>query len=129
MPRSSRFRAERGLFNAFSQLQKLILAGRKKQPIDTNDLTNAVNQFGEALNLLASMANGENTTFAVMDGLIRLANPGKQVRTAALALTTHTGGAERHILFQTGAANVGALIAGSNAQQPGSSARGVGAHD
>lgn len=112
------FQAERGLFKAFSQLQKLVLAGRKNQPINTNDFTNAVNQFGNVLNLIASMTHGQNTTFAVMDGLIRLANPGSPARTAALAVTTHTGGAERHILFQSGAGNIPALIAGSDAQQP-----------
>ncbi len=108
------FQAERGLFQAFSQLQKLVLAGRNHQPVNTNDFTNAVNNFGNVLNLIAGITQGQNTTFAVMDGLIRLANPGTQVRVAALALTTHTGGAERHILLQSGTANVSALIAGGN---------------
>jgi hypothetical protein len=59
-----------------------------------------VNKFGDALNLLAGMANGDNTTFAVMDGLIQQANPGKRIRSSVLALTTHVGGTERHAIFQ-----------------------------
>lgn len=94
------FHIEQSLSDAFSQLQKLVSTGRKGQQVNTNDLTNAVNKFGDALNLLAGMANGDNTTFAVMDGLIQQANPGKRIRSSVLALTTHVGGTERHAIFQ-----------------------------
>jgi hypothetical protein len=94
------FRAEASLFAALSSLQTLVEKANAGQTVSTNDLTKSANAFGNALNLLASMANGQNTTFAVMDGLIQNANPGQEIRSSVLALTTDTGGQERHLLFQ-----------------------------
>ena len=94
------YHIEQSLFAAFSQMQKLIEQAKAGQTVDPNDLAGAVNKFGDTLNLFASMSNGQNTTFAIMDGLIQLANPGAQVRSSALAVTTHVDGAERHMLFQ-----------------------------
>ena len=112
------FHIEQSLFGAFSQMQKLVEKAAAGQPVNPADLADAVNKFGDTLNLFASMANGQNTTFAIMDGLIKLANPGEQVRSSALAVTTHADGAERHMLFQ--------LQAASSAPPPNVAAAGGG---
>jgi len=97
------FKIEQTLFSAFSNLQALVAKGRAGQQIDTNDLVKTSNEFSAALNSFAGMANGQNTVFAIMDGLIQRANPGKQVRSSALALTIQVGGqppAAHNLLFQ-----------------------------
>jgi hypothetical protein len=88
---------EADLCKAFGKLQTLVEA--KKQSPD--ELAKAVAEFGNVLNEFDNKDLGDNTTFAVIDGLIRLANPGKQTRSSALDLTTHTQGVERHMVFQT----------------------------
>jgi len=91
------YEIEKDLVDAFQDLQHLASG---KKPIDTAKLTDVVNQFGSILNKFDNQSLGDNTTFAVMDGLIKLANPGKQVRGSVLALTTQVGGGDRHTLFQ-----------------------------
>jgi hypothetical protein len=94
---STLYSIEADLADAFAKLQALV--GTKREITD-DELTKAVNNFGGILNEFDKQSLGDNTTFAVMDGLIQRANPGRETRSSALDLTTHTGGAERHTVFQ-----------------------------
>lgn len=91
---------EADLFGAFDGIQALVAKKSNGQKVSPDDLAKAVDRFGSVLNRFHDRSRGDNTTFAVMDGLIQLANPGKQARSSALDLTTHTQGAERHNVFQ-----------------------------
>ncbi len=91
------YQIEDDLAGAFAKLGALV---GKKCEITDKALTNAVNDFGKVLNAFDRQSLGDNTTFAVMDGLIQKANRGTEARSSALDLTTHTEGAERHTVFQ-----------------------------
>ena len=93
------FKIEASLIDSFEGLQGLVMSAKVGNTISTDDLTKAVNRFGDVLNEFDNQSLGDNTTFSVIDGLIQRASaePG---RASALDLTTQVSGAERHAIFQ-----------------------------
>jgi hypothetical protein len=96
----SLYRVEASLIDAFLHLQSLAQSAQPGSEISTDDLTKAEDKFGKVLNSFDQSTLGDNTTFAVIDGLIQMADPAEQTRASALDLTTHMDGVERHTIFQ-----------------------------
>jgi hypothetical protein len=97
----SLFQIEDDVLSAFDALKK-VLASTKR--ISTADLEKRLASFGLAIDAFDDLDNGENSIFAVMDGLIQLNTPASQARASSLTFTSIADGGQRTKVFTTGAA-------------------------
>jgi hypothetical protein len=103
---ASLYLTEQNLIDGFTKLAGLVKQAQANpaHPVANSDLVDAVNQFGKALNSFDSRALGDNTTFAVIDGLIKQADLGTETRASALDLLLGpAGSSQRHVVFQISA--------------------------
>ncbi|MBL8174132.1 MAG: hypothetical protein JNK48_05645 [Bryobacterales bacterium] len=90
------FRIEDTLLEAFDNLGALLASTKK---IKTADLEKKLKRFGDALQSFDGFDMGENSVFAVFDGLIQLATPAREARSSALTFVSMKDGAERTKIF------------------------------
>lgn len=90
------FMIEDDLVKAFSKLQKLLSSNR---PIPIKQFEDTLADFGSVLNRFDQRDLGDNSVFAVFDGLIRLHSPVQEARSSALRLTSQRDGQERTMIF------------------------------
>ena len=67
--------------------------------IKTAELEERLKAFGKALDSFDGFDNGENSVFAVFDGLVQLQGGGNAARASSLVFTSVKGGAERTKVF------------------------------
>ncbi|MGH9236723.1 MAG: hypothetical protein ACRD3G_01680 [Vicinamibacterales bacterium] len=94
-------RIERRIIAAFEALTKLLTATGS---IRTSELENAMKAFGKALNAFDGFDNGENSVFAVFDGLLQMGTSPDKARSSSLTFTSTKDGAERTKVFALQAA-------------------------
>jgi hypothetical protein len=85
------FRIEKRIIGAFRSLSALLSGSG---PIVTADLERAMNAFGLALDAFDGFDNGENSVFAVFDGLIQMGTSPEKERASSLTFTSTKDGAE-----------------------------------
>jgi hypothetical protein len=90
------FRIEDTLTDAFNSL--VLLLGSTKR-IKTADLEKKLNAFGKALQAIDEFDMGENTIFAVFDGLILLSTPDRHARRSSLKFVSTQDGIDRTKVF------------------------------
>jgi hypothetical protein len=90
------FRIEDTLTDAFNSLVSLL--GSTKR-IKTAELEKKLKDFGKALQAFDEFDRGENSIFAVFDGLILLSTPDPQVRRSSLKFVSTQDGIERTKVF------------------------------
>jgi hypothetical protein len=90
------FQIEDKVVNAFTGLGRIL---RTSGPIDAATLENTLEAFGQALEAFDDFDNGDNSVFAVFDGLVLLATPAGEARSSSLTLTCNVQGADRTIVF------------------------------
>ena len=90
------FRIEDAVVNAFGELQSLLEGGKK---IKTADLEKKLGAFGRALDAFDGFDNGDNSIFAVFDGLVQLRTPAAEARASSLTFVSTRDGAERTKVF------------------------------
>ena len=90
------FRIENRVVKAFEDLDTLLSS---TTPIKTADLEERLKSFGKALDGFDGFDNGENSVFAVFDGLVQLQGFGNASRASALTFTSMKDGAERTKVF------------------------------
>ena len=81
---------------AFEDLDALLAS---TTPIKTADLEDRLEGFGKALDAFDGFDNGENSIFAVFDGLVQLQGGGNASRASALTFTSMKDGEERTKVF------------------------------
>jgi hypothetical protein len=91
------FRAEQRIINAFEQLAKVLAPGAG--PISVSQLEERMKAFGDALNAFDDFDNGENSIFAVFDGLIALGTAAEKARGSSLTFTSTKDGADHTKVF------------------------------
>ena len=89
------FRIESRMLRAFGDLTAL-LTGRN---IKTGDLEDRLASFGEVLQSFDGFAMGENSVFAVFDGLVLLATPAMEARSSSLTFKSTKDGNEHTKVF------------------------------
>jgi hypothetical protein len=89
-------RIENAIIEAFGQLSALL---QSTGTIKTADLELRLNAFGKALDAFDGFDNGDNSVFAVFDGLVQLQTTGDAARASALTFTSIKGGAEHTKVF------------------------------
>jgi hypothetical protein len=108
------FRIENRIVDAFTALSKLL---QSESRIRTSDLEEKLKDFGEALNAFDGFDMGENSIFAVFDGLIQLASSAREARASSLTFKSTKEGTEATKVFtlQAVASTTapGAIAAGS----------------
>ena len=72
-------------------------ASKAKMPL--LDFENRMGHFGDALDSFDTMDEGENSIFAVFDGLVRLRTNTPEARASSLALETTKAGEKRRTMF------------------------------
>jgi len=90
------FQIEDQMVEAFLTLQKIVTS---PTPISLADFRKAMGKFGSVLNAFDSDSMGDNSTFAVFDGLVRLHSTALQARSSSMAVTASPDGQERHMTF------------------------------
>ncbi len=90
------FDVERDMTGAFMSLQQVVTS---PGPIALADFRKALGKFGSVLNAFDSQSLGDNSTFAVFDGLIQLHVTASQARSSSMAITASPDGQERHMTF------------------------------
>jgi hypothetical protein len=90
------FRIENAVVKAFEDLVTMLAS---TDPIKTAELEGRLKSFGKALDSFDGFDNGENTVFAVFDGLVQLQGSGNAARASSLTFTSINGGAERTKVF------------------------------
>jgi len=91
------FRSERRIIQAFKALANLL--GPATGPIAVADLETRMRAFGEALDSFDGFDNGENSIFAVFDGLIAMGIAPERARGSSLTFTSTANGAEHTKVF------------------------------
>jgi hypothetical protein len=84
---------------AFEELDTLLAS---TMPIKTADLEDRLKAFGKALDAFDGFDNGENSVFAVFDGLVQLQGSGIASRASALTFTSMKDGQEHTMVFALG---------------------------
>ena len=90
------FRIEQKVVKAFEELDTLLAS---TTPIKTADLEDRLKAFGKALDAFDGFDNGENSVFAVFDGLVQLQGGGIASRASALTFTSMKDGEEHTKVF------------------------------
>jgi hypothetical protein len=90
------FRIEDAVLRAFAGLGALL---RTSGPIAAATLQDILDDFGRALEAFDHFDNGDNSVFAVFDGLVLLATPAEAARSSSLTLTANVQGADRTLVF------------------------------
>ncbi|MES1256502.1 MAG: hypothetical protein ABUS56_12880 [Acidobacteriota bacterium] len=90
------FRIESKVVKAFEELDTLLVS---TTPIKTADLEDRLRTFGKALDAFDGFDNGENSVFAVFDGLVQLQGGGGASRASSLTFMSMKDGAERTKVF------------------------------
>ncbi len=90
------FDVERDIADAFLALQDIV---NSPGPIELAAFRMRLGKFGDVLNSFDSASLGDNSTFAVFDGLVRLHSTASEARSSSMALTASPDGAERHMTF------------------------------
>jgi hypothetical protein len=90
------FRIEDKILKAFNDLTTLL---RSENRIQTRDLEDRLKSFGTALDAFDGFDNGENSIFAVFDGLIQLGTTLASARASSLTFTSVKDGADRTKVF------------------------------
>jgi hypothetical protein len=90
------FRYEDKVVKAFEDLSKLLAS---RTPIRTAELEDRLKSFGKALDAFDGFDNGENSVFAIFDGLVQLQGGGNATRASALTFTSMKDGAEHTKVF------------------------------
>jgi hypothetical protein len=90
------FSIERDMINAFRKLQN-VLASKSKMPLEQYE--NRLKDFGGVLDWFDRRDLGDNTLFAVFDGLIRLHATATDARASSLKLIIKRDGKKRTLLF------------------------------
>lgn len=103
------FDIEHRVLQAFAELRTLLASPDK---IQTSELESRLKSFGDALNSFDRFDMGENSVFAVFDGLILLATKAAEDRSSSLIFKSSKDGAEHTKVFTLRAASAGALAAG-----------------
>jgi hypothetical protein len=93
---SGLFQVERQMVAAFTGLQTIL---RKAGGVKLLDFRNSLKAFGEALKSFDNSSLGDNTTFAVFDGLVQLTSPGADARSSSMSMTSVKGGQQHQINF------------------------------
>ena len=90
------FMIEDHVVDAFESLTALLASAT---PIKTAALEKKLESFGKALDAFDGFDNGENSIFAVFDGLVQMQGAGNTARASALTFTYEKGGEERTLVF------------------------------
>jgi hypothetical protein len=90
------FRIEKKIIDAFDALATLLTSSGA---IRTANLEKAMNAFGKALDSFDGFDNGENSIFAVFDGLIAIGTSPEKARGSSLTFTSTKDGAEHTKVF------------------------------
>jgi hypothetical protein len=93
---SSLFQVERKMVEAFTGLQAIL---RTVGGVKLSDYRDSLKAFGEALKSFDNSSLGDNTTFAVFDGLVQLTSPGVDARSSSMSMTSVKGGQQHQINF------------------------------
>jgi hypothetical protein len=91
------FRCENRIIKAFGGLADLL--GPKTGPIAVAELEKRMTAFGEALDAFDKFDNGENSIFAVFDGLIAMGTASDKARGSSLTFTSTKDGVEHTKVF------------------------------
>ena len=83
--------------DAFKELASVLAPGTG--PISVSQLEERMRAFGDALNAFDDFDNGENSIFAVFDGLIALGTTAEKARGSSLTFTSTKDGAEHTKVF------------------------------
>jgi hypothetical protein len=75
------------------------LLGPGTGPISVSELEGRMRGFGDALNAFDDFDNGDNSIFAVFDGLIALRTAAEKARGSSLTFTSTKDGAEHTKVF------------------------------
>jgi hypothetical protein len=89
-------RIENATIEAFGQLSALL---QTTTPIKTADLEVRLNAFGKALDAFDGFDHGDNSVFAVFDGLVQLQTAGDAARASSLTFTSVKNGADHTKVF------------------------------
>jgi hypothetical protein len=100
------FRIEDQVIRAFTDLGKLL---QSAGTIKTADLEKKLKSFGDALQAFDGFDRGENSVFAVFDGLILVNTDSASARSSALTFASSKDGAEHTKVFTLRAASSGAI--------------------
>jgi hypothetical protein len=90
------FRIEDDIVRAFQDLARLL---QSTKPIKTKDLEDRLKSFGKALDGFDAFDEGENSIFAVFDGLIQLKTSASRARASSLTFVSSKDGAEHTKVF------------------------------
>jgi hypothetical protein len=90
------FRIEDSLLRAFGSLTSLLTGSNS---IKTSELEGKLKSFGDALNSFDGFDMGQNSVFAVFDGLILLSTSASEARSSSLILESSKDGAEHTKVF------------------------------
>jgi len=104
------FGIEDKILRAFRDLMKILSDTTK---IKAADLEKRLQSFGDALQAFDGFAMGENSVFAVFDGLIQLNTEVGKARASSLTFTSTKDGADRTKVFTLGAVAGAAAAIGS----------------
>jgi hypothetical protein len=91
------FRAEARILQAFKELARVL--GPGTGAISVSELEARMKAFGDALNAFDDFDNGENSIFAVFDGLIALGTAAEKARGSSLTFTSTKEGAAHTKVF------------------------------
>jgi hypothetical protein len=105
------FRIEDEILKAFGELMNLLASSGT---IKTSELESRLKSFGEALNAFDEFDMGENSVFAVFDGLILTATDAAQARSSSLTFKSSKDGAEHTKVFTLSAAALAGIAAGGS---------------
>ena len=108
-------RIENAIIEAFGQLSALL---QSTGAIKTADLELRLNAFGKALDAFDGFDNGDNSVFAVFDGLVQLQTTGDAARASSLTFTSIKGGVEHTKVFARPEAQRTAALINMNAVGP-----------
>ncbi len=90
------FDIERDIISAFQELKKLL---NSKTKVQLKDYEERLKDFGSALTKFDKIDRGENTVFAVFDGLIRLHSKAAEARASSLEFTAERDSQKRMVVF------------------------------
>ena len=90
------FRIEDDIVRAFQDLTKLLQSTKQ---IKTSELEDKLESFGKALDGFDAFDEGENSIFAVFDGLIQLKTSASRARASSLTFVSSKDGAEHTKVF------------------------------
>jgi hypothetical protein len=90
------FRIEDKVLKAFTGLGALL---RAPGAVKAAMLEQTLAAFGQALEAFDDFDNGDNSVFAVFDGLMSMATPPGEARSSSLTVTANVQGADRTLVF------------------------------